>query len=613
MNIVKHNPYKDKLPIGAVKTNHKLFINIYIDKNQSPYDCQCLVRSDDTGEITSHLMTAVIDENNIIQFNLELSFDKVGLYYYFFSYCSNGEYFYVGKGEHGATIGSFLPQWQLTIYDENFSTPSWIHGGIMYQIFPDRFSRADTLPKKTAKQPRKIVDNWYSTPEFIYDNPEYKADDFYMGNIQGIIQKLDYLQELNISVIYLNPIFESAENHRYSTADYMNIDPYLGSEEDFQELICQCNQRNIKILLDGVFSHTGADSIYFNKFNNYDSVGAYNSAFSPYYSWYKFQEYPEKYESWWNFTTLPNVNEEDPHYLDFITNKEQGVLSHWLKKGVSGYRLDVIDEIPDLFLDKLRATVKANNPENLIIGEVWEDATTKEAYGKRRRYLLGNQMDSVMNYPWKEAIIQLVQTQNTEAFYQSIMTIIANYPKETLNCLMNILSSHDTMRIITQLGETRHVLPENQGKTFLEAEMKEKAITLLKQAAFLQFTLPGVPSIYYGDEVGLEGYKDPYCRRGYPWGKENQTILEFYKTLTKVRSENKDAFSSDLEFIHIDTGVLIYKRGDLHCLINLTDKSHYIDITLQGEILLSIGAIELTKLGIILENKSLHILKTNKE
>lgn len=612
MTIVKHNPYKDKFPLGAVKNNQKLKIDLYIENSKNPQNCQLRLNFDGDYDFSSYDMSLEKKLDEFLKFSATITIPKEGIYHYFFSFTTMEETLYVGKGDKGAIIGSFLPQWQITVYKEEFVTPNWIKGGIIYQIFPDRFNKAD-ISVNAAKQPRKIVDNWYSTPDFIYENPQYKADDFFMGNLQGIIQKLPYLKELNVSAIYLNPIFESAENHRYSTADYMKIDPYLGNEETFCKLAFECDKLGIKLILDGVFSHTGADSIYFNKYNHYDSIGAYNSPNSPYYSWYKFKDYPNSYESWWNFENLPNVNEDNQNYLDFITNKQNGVLANWLYKGAYGYRLDVIDEIPDIFLDKLRETVKSINPEYIIIGEVWEDATTKEAYGKRRRYLLGDQMDSVMNYPWKRAIIQVIKTKNTEEFYESIMTIIANYPNETLHCLMNILSSHDTLRIITALGENRNIPPEHHGSTFLTDEMKDKVLDLLKTAVFLQFSLPGIPSIYYGDEVGLEGFKDPYCRRGYPWGRENTQILEFYKTMGNLRANNQEAYKADLEFVHWKDGVIIYKRANLYFLINLNEQSTFIDILMIGKPIFSQGRLSLTPLGLILEQKSLHILKTNKE
>ena len=276
-------------------------------------------------------------------------------------------------------------------------------------------------------------------------------NDFFGGNIRGILEKLDYLQSLHVTVLYLNPIFRSFSNHRYDTGNFMEIDPTFGTEEEFARLVEECRKRGIRIMLDGVFNHTGDDSLYFNKYGRYPGVGAYQSKDSKYYAWYNFIHYPEKYSAWWGIDNLPAVNEECPSYADYITG-ENGVIRYWLKYSLGGFRLDVADELPDEFIEKIRQAVKAADPEAVVLGEVWEDASNKIAYSKRRKYFWGKELDSVMNYPLKDAIIQFILSGDTSLFRQTVAMLRDNYPKSVLDSLMNILGTHDTARILTALG-----------------------------------------------------------------------------------------------------------------------------------------------------------------
>ncbi len=318
----------------------------------------------------------------------------------------------------------------------------------------------------------------------------------------------------------------------------------------------------IFVILDGVFSHTGDDSIYFNKYGRYDICGAYNSTASPYGSWYKFQEFPDNYSSWWGIASLPETEENDLSFANFITG-ENGVIKYWLDKGVKGFRLDVADELPDGILDKIRLAVKRNSKDNFLLGEVWEDASNKISYGIRRRFLRGRQLDSVMNYPFANAIIDFIKQGNGERLLNTVMSILENYPKPAINVLMNHIGTHDTARILTMLG-TDYIpsTREEQSRTRLSQESYNKAVKLLKLAAVLQYTLSGVPSVYYGDEVGMEGYGDPFCRAAYPWGRENNEILEFYKYLGKLRRQNKAFEKGDFVPVFTNKDVICYMRQD---------------------------------------------------
>ena len=390
-------------------------------------------------------------------------------------------------------------------------------------------------------------------------------NDFFGGNLKGIQEKLPYLKSLGVTTIYLNPIFEAASNHRYDTSDYMKIDPFLGDEPAFKKLVDAAESQGIRLILDGVFNHTGDNSVYFNKYGEYPSVGAYQSKDSPYYTWYSFQDFPDKYSSWWGIDILPEVNETSPEYQEFIFGKD-GVLKKWLSFGIGGYRLDVADELPDFFLKGLRKSVKESNPNAIIIGEVWEDASNKVAYSQRREYLQGYELDSVMNYPLKDAIIQYIQTENAANLLRTMRTLIDHYPKETLDCLMNILGTHDTARILTVLGgiycrnKDEMALPS----AYLSEKAKESAIIKLKMAAILQYTLPGVPCLYYGDENGMEGHIDPFCRQCFDWENQNEELFKFYSQLGKIRQIHQNVFKDgNFEVLYINGGLIFYKRESL--------------------------------------------------
>lgn len=609
MPLVKYNSKSEeyKKPFGAISNECEAEFNIHINAEENPRNAKFVYRRDAENNPTYISMHKIGEYDNFFVFSCKIIFNTADLYFYRFEYETDAGIRFIGLKNGEAAVEDWLPEWQLTVYDSGFTTPDWAKGGIMYQIFPDRFCRSDRYEPKKARNTRKIHENWYDIPDFIYGNPDYKSNDYYCGNIEGVIEKLGYLKSLGVSIIYFNPIFESPEYHRYSTADYFNTDPYFGTNEQFQKLAEECEKLGIKIILDGVFSHTGADSIYFNRYGHYDSVGAYNSESSPYRSWYNFTEYPNKYECWWNFENLPNVNETTPEYLEYITG-ENGVVNYWQGLGAGGWRLDVADELPDEFLDALYSRARQTDKDALVIGEVWEDATNKFAYGVRRRYLLGGQMDSVMNYPWRTAILDFVVNSDEKLFHDRLMCIMENYPPPVLACLMNIISTHDTVRAITHLGVEHDVPDEQKGAYKMTADEYEKGKNRLLAAAFLQFTLPGIPCIYYGDEAGLQGFRDPYCRMGYPYGMEDKKILEFYRSLAKVRCENKSDFTCPFKFNYMRNGFYSFIRGSLLCAINLgTDECA---VSLDGrKTVFSYGCCSITKNEIKIMPKSMVILK----
>ena len=492
--------------------------------------------------------------------------DGPGLYFYQFEASTCRGVQRLSRGDRGWAVFGGTYRWQLTVYQEGFETPVWLEGGIMYQIFPDRFHKSpgertlaqETLPgqaptekgqpdEKPCEEARLLEGRSYH--QDWYQQPDWKPNaqgrvtnsDFFGGNLRGIQEKLPYLKSLGVTCVYLNPIFESHSNHRYDTANYSKIDPLLGTEEDFRALCAAAAKLQIRVIIDGVFSHTGSDSLYFNREGRYKGPGAYQSPDSPYASWYNFRHWPNDYESWWGFDTLPNVNETDPGYNAFI-NGEDGIVRKWLRAGASGWRLDVADELPDLFIDNLSVAAKAQDPQALVLGEVWEDASNKAAYGVRRRYLLGGQLDSVMNYPFRDAILGFLLGGDPKNFAEAIENIVENYPPQCLRLLMNHIGTHDTERALTVLGgePAGSRGREWQSRQTLSPAQREIGLQRLKLAAMLQYILPGVPCVYYGDEAGMEGYRDPFNRACYPWDRENQDLLDWYRQLGSVRQAHKD-------------------------------------------------------------------------
>ncbi|MBE7027567.1 MAG: glycoside hydrolase family 13 protein [Ruminococcaceae bacterium] len=596
-----------KKPFGAVKNDEMVRFSIHVFSSAPAIDVKLIYRND-SGKIFDCIsMSKERECKGVYVYTAQIVFNVPDLYFYRFRVETKEDTYLVGSKGGIAAVGDSLDWWQITVYDKDFKSPDWAKGSVMYQIFPDRFARSEKFSPLTARNERKIHTDWYDIPEFIYDTPDYKANDYFCGNIEGIIEKIDYIKSLGVSIIYLNPIFESPEYHRYSTGNYLNIDPYLGTNEQFEKLCRICRKKGIRIILDGVFSHTGADSIYFNKYSNYESVGAFNSLDSPYYNWYSFYEYPEKYESWWGFENLPNVNETNEEYMEYITG-EDGVINYWQNLGASGWRLDVADELPDEFLDSLYSRVKSKDKDALIIGEVWEDATTKFAYGKRRRYLLGGQMDSVMNYPWRTAILDFVKYADGNLFHERLLNLMENYPPHVIHCLMNIISTHDTIRTITYFGVDTDIRDEDKGRYVMSEKEYKKGKSGLLLAAFLQFTLPGVPCIYYGDEVGLSGFRDPYCRMAYPYGREDVKIFDYYKKLGSIRNVYKEDFVSNFNVHTIKDGLYSFTMGNLICAINAGHEKQYIKAE-NKEIIFSHGKNSLFSHGIDIFPESAVILK----
>lgn len=506
-----------------------------------------------------------------------------GLYWYYFTLDTADGPRYVVRGYGGrCEIDDTLrDRYQLTVYDGSYKSPAWFGEGVTYNIFPDRFcrDRAPVQPEGEGVAERVLRQNWDDTPVYQPDsNGEILNNDFFGGTLRGILQKLDYLESLYVRTIYLNPIFQAYSNHRYDTGDYKRIDPLLGCEKDFRELCAQAAKRGMRIVLDGVFNHTGYDSRYFNAHGRYQGEGAYQSQQSPYYDWYDFQQWPDKYSSWWGIYTLPQTNETNESYLSYIIDDADSVVRRWLRLGASGWRLDVADELPDSFIARLNAAARREKPDAVIIGEVWEDASNKIAYSERRRYFQGGELDSVMNYPLRDAILAYLGGGTAEHFAETMECIRENYPHDVFYSLMNIIGTHDTPRALTVLGITQEewkLSREERAAFTLPPERIESARKRLKLAAVLQFTMPGSPTIYYGDEVGLQGFEDPFNRRTFPWEREDRDLLAFYRRLCMLRAESETLAKGELRFLRSNGSLLRYERRTAHArLVIMVNRGH---------------------------------------
>ena len=491
------------------------------------------------------------------------------LFWYYFIVVTGSRTLYYGNapdhlGGFGVCSDTVPASFQITVYDVGAKTPDWFKHTVMYQIFPDRFCRkGSAMVEKTGAVYHA---SWMDSP-FYYkdvDTREIVAYDFFGGNLAGIQQKLSYLKELGISVVYLNPIFESESNHRYDTGDYHKVDPILGSNEDLQALCAEGEKQGIRFILDGVFSHTGSNSIYFNRAGQYKSVGAFQSKDSPYYEWYNFRKHPYEYESWWGFSTLPDVKETTPSYMKFIIHEPQSVLHHWMRQGISGWRLDVVDELPADFAQAFYKELKHVNPEAVLIGEVWEDASNKVSYSVQREYLCGHEIDSAMNYPFRQYVLDfLLQRTDASACARCLLSLQENYPAQNFYAMMNLLGSHDVERLLTVLGEAPFYegMPAiHQAQYRLDNDHYNLAMARLRIAVLWQMTYPGVPCVYYGDEIGMQGFKDPFNRAPYDWEHGDSYILAWYKKTIAKRNAHMALQTGELLMLCSQGDVYAYAR-----------------------------------------------------
>ena len=452
-------------------------------------------------------------------------------------------------------------RWQLTVYEDT-GTPDWFGRGVTYQIFPDRFRRTGTTDVSGMVGRRWLHESWDDQPVFRPDEDgQITNRDFFGGSLAGITEKLDYLQSLSVTTLYLNPIFEAASNHRYDTADYRAIDPLLGDEETFRTLCREAHKRGMRVMLDGVFNHTGSRSRYFNADGFYPELGAAQSQDSPYYDWYSFHPWPTDYDAWWGVKTLPAVNEQRPAYRQFIFKGEDSVVRHWLRCGADGWRLDVADELPGDFIAGIRRAIEDEKPDGYLLGEVWEDGSNKVAYSQRRRYLLGRETHGLMNYPLRTALLRWLGGGDAAEFRESMETLRANYPPAAFYGAMNFLGTHDTPRILTLLGAEHIPAAKEERAAFaLSPAQLARGRAKLRLAGMLLYGFPGSPTLFYGDEAGMQGFEDPLNRGTYPWGREDTGLLDFFRALGRLRKERRSLQSGSLTYIYAQGGGLVITR-----------------------------------------------------
>ena len=564
-----------KTPFGVLTTDEACTLHIRVPREIEPRYVQLVLEKDDGNPASEFPFVWAGGDGEYELFKCEFSLSCKGLYFYWFRITGNNGTFRLFKDGDSTNMESG-DCWQLSVVPADFTVPRAFQGQVMYQIFPDRFCRVGDCDLTDKLRPFRLREDWGGMPEFRPDpeTGEILCNDFFGGNFKGIESKLDDLFALGVRVLYLNPVSMAFSNHRYDTADYKRPDPMLGTEDDFRSLCAAAHRLGMKIILDGVYSHTGCNSVYFDKFGVFGNGAVSRGQDSPYYRWYNFRRFPDQYDSWWGFATLPNVNELEESYLDYIIRDADSVIAHWLNLGADGFRLDVADELPDEFIRRFKGRLRQLKPDALLLGEVWEDASNKSAYSVRRRYFTDGELDSVMNYPWRTAIIRFVRGEDDgESLGERIMTISENYPKQVLHALMNSLGTHDTARILTTLIGDFGGDREAQSQVRLSWEERERGLERLRQAAFLQYTLPGSPCIYYGDEAGMEGCKDPFNRGCYPWGREDGRFLELFRDLGQLKNNSPALQLGSVRVVDAGNGRIAFLREyegqRLLCCVNL--------------------------------------------
>ena len=574
---IEHNSRLDfyRAPFGAVCCGDKITLRLTVSGAGIPSSVKVLWNFDGENFSDKEMHYAMsIGEMSVYEAEITAP-ENVGLIWYHFCVSTDcGCKYYGNNSRCLGGLGEMydndkLNAFQITVYDKSYTTPEWFKSSVAYQIFPDRFfngnedgsflgERNDIIKRSWGEQP------FYKSEQF---GGEYKANDFFGGNLKGIIKKLPYLSELGISVIYLNPIFKAYSNHKYDTGSYDEIDPMFGDEETFRKLCDEAKKLGIRIILDGVFNHTGSDSMYFNKNGSYETVGAYQSQQSPYYSWYRFSQWPENYESWWGMQTLPQIEENSEDYRRYILSNKDAIVKKWIRNGASGWRLDVVDELPDSFVKELRENVKSEDEDAVIIGEVWEDASNKVAYDEKRKYFMGSELDSVMNYPMRNALIDAALGYiDANSLNERLMSLKENYPKPAYYSLLNMVSGHDVERIMTLMCQapSRHNVDKDfQANYRPDNNALEKAYKRAEAVMALQMTLPGVPCVFYGDEIGMQGYGDPFCRATFPWENvDGNSLKEQYAKMISLRNHNSALSTGEFEAVHTFGNVYGYIRYD---------------------------------------------------
>lgn len=565
------NCKKCKTPIGAVTVGEPVSMTLKFTRPQNPSEV-FLVLTKAGEDAVRYPMNAIGETDGEYAYTLTVKITTSGLYYYHFDIQNDEQVYRVGGDSDLHAMLGKGSEWQLTVTSDAYK-PTALDGGVMYEIMPDRFfiggERLKTKPYADYR------DDWGGVPEYRPDeNGKVRNVDFFGGNIKGITKKLTYLKSLGVTCLYLMPIFEAHSNHKYDVGNYMRVDSDFGTIDDLKELIKKADKRGIKIILDGVFSHTGDNSIYFNKHGEYDSVGAYQSVKSPYYNWYKFGNRNDDYECRYNIDIMPATNDRDPMFDEFITGHE-GVIRYWTRMGLAGWRMDVCEQLSDEFIRHAVTAAKKENPEAVVYGEVFVDASSAQTDGGLRSFITDGRLDSVSNYPFKEDILNYVRCGDSGRLNNTVAFVVNNYPKHAVDSLMNVLGNHDTARLMTVLGDNGEI-DSREDKAAATVKNRAETVKLVKLAAALQYTLPGVPCVYYGDEAGMEGFEDPFNRRCYPWGNVDKDLIKWYKKLGAVRANEREIFAHG-RYVGVDAnaGIMFFKR-------KVNDETIYVIVNNSG-------------------------------
>ncbi len=590
-------------PFGAVQLGGTVVLGIDV-WGEDAAGATLRVWTDERGEELLPMEGAC--EGDHVHYSASYTPAQTGVVWYSFDLAaSDGATWRYGAREGWTTgEGDFAygdpPSFQLTVYVPRQTQPDWYKNGIVYQVFPDRFARGADWRERAEKAlaahregpARVLVEDWDTPPTYRKsEDGDILEWDFYGGTLRGVREKLDYLADLGVTVIYLNPIFEAASNHRYDTADYLRIDPMLGDEEEFCALAREAAERGISIMLDGVFNHCGRDSRYFNRYGNYPEPGAWQGDESPYRDWFFFNE-DGTYDGWWGNPDLPDVNEKNPEYHELICGQD-GVVRKWLRAGARGWRLDVADELSDGFIEDIKAAMVAERPDGALVGEVWEDASNKMAYGKLRQYFEGTELDGTMNYPLRTALLAFVRNQiGAPEMAARLEQLRENYPRDAFFSCLNLLGSHDRERLFTMLGDAPDpdTLSEEECAAFrLDEGHASLAMSRLWLTVLLQMTLPGVPCVYYGDERGMEGFRDPYNRAAFPWDGGRMDCATVFRNAIAVRKALPVLTAGDFEpFADGEDVFGFWRRGeDGECVCVLANASlhdaHTVRVPMAGE------------------------------
>ena len=524
-------------------------------------------------------------------FESEVFLNTRAMYRYYFSYNIDGKHKFIKKKQMTEDNIYRDEMFKMSV---NFSVPDWAKGKMMYHIFLDRFYRGSTEP--LSKMPRRhIHKNWNENMQIGPDEEGIWNNDFYGGDIPGITEKLDYIQSLGVSILYISPPVFSQSNHRYDTSEYEKIDPYAGTNEDLRILCEEAHKRGMKVILDAVFNHTGSDSKYFNKFNSFKELGAYQSPNSPYYNYYAKHYNQEKntieFKYWWNHDNLPVCDGASPDWINYITG-ENGIIDQWFALGIDGLRLDVADDLTDYYIEQIKRAVERNKKDGFILGEVW-----KNVMRMKRDYVAGAKgMHSTMNYPLVDAVMRYFKYADTEKLRWTISDILNEYPEETIYALMNFTSTHDISRLITFFGSKKEFAPHTEwcwdalkkddraycDRFKLTKEEYERGKEILKSHITTLAFMPGILSIFYGDEAGVDGLGNLSNRKTFPWGNEDQDLVEFFTSIGKVRLNNKFLEQAELNMLKVNRDYLMFERTTNNesaiIAVNRTDQNQPIEL-----------------------------------